>query len=95
MFANAWYAAPGKYCYVAKKGDGTRVVLVAHACTKFVSLGPSVIWPRHGKAAELTEVVESDYQASAVSVKELRCEIYHQSFIVTLFCVLYYGIYEL
>ena len=44
--------------------------LVAHACTEFVGSEPFVIYPRVGKAAELSEPVESEDQACAVGVKK-------------------------
>ena len=59
MFKNAVIGADNLNCFVA------------HVCTKFDSLEPSVIQRRDGKAGELGEPVKSEDQASAVGVKKL------------------------
>ena len=56
--------------YVVIRADNLRC-LDTHACTNFDRLEPSVILPRDGKAAELSEPMESEDQASAVGVKKL------------------------
>ena len=56
----------------------------------------SRLWSKHEMhAAELSDEVESEVDASAGSVRELRCESHRQIFTGTYFFALHRGIYEL
>ena len=63
-----------------RSGLSDVVVLLAHACTEFVNLEPSVIQPRDGKAAELSESVKIEDQAGAVSVRKIRSGKNHNKY---------------
>ena len=56
----------------------------------------SRLWSKHEMhAAELSDEVESEVQASAVSVREFRCESHRQTLLGHSSLLLHRGIYEL